>query len=164
MHSWNSLAGSESATKQGRSAAPQPSRAASIISGIPGHEIDGLKLSNIKILYQGGGTREQAAIEPPEKETDYPEPARFGDTPSYGFYIRHVKDLEISDVQVGYIKPDLRPAFALSDVRGADFQHVKAQHGPDIPTFVLSDVEDFSTHQCGLLPDKKLEHVKKDKL
>jgi polygalacturonase len=137
---------------------------ASIISGIPGHEINGLKLSNIKILYQGGGTREQAAIEPPEKETDYPEPARFGDTPAYGFYIRHARDLEISDVQVGYAKPDQRPAFALSDVQGADFQHVKAMHGPDVPTFVLSDVEDFVTHQCGLLPDKRLEHAKKDKL
>src|SRR5205085_779590 len=39
----------------------------SIISGIPGHYIEDVKLSNIRIYYQGGGTKEQAAIEPPEK-------------------------------------------------------------------------------------------------
>src|SRR5262249_6633272 len=31
---------------------------ASIISGIPGHSIEDLKLSNIRIYYQGGGTNE----------------------------------------------------------------------------------------------------------
>jgi hypothetical protein len=37
-------------------------------------------------------------------------------------------------------------------------------HGPDIPTFVLNDVEDFSTHQCGLLPDRRLERAKRERL
>jgi polygalacturonase len=44
---------------------------ASIISGIPGNEIEDVKLSNIRIFYQGGGTKEEAAVEPPEKETNY---------------------------------------------------------------------------------------------
>lgn len=58
---------------------------ASIISGIPGHPIEDLRMSNIRIYYQGGGTREQAALEPPEKEKDYPEPVMFGEMPAYGF-------------------------------------------------------------------------------
>ena len=45
------------------------SRYGSIISGIPGHPIEDLKLSNIRIHYQGGGTKEQAALAPPERET-----------------------------------------------------------------------------------------------
>src|SRR6476661_6268951 len=47
---------------------------ASIISGVPGNDIEDVRLSNIRIYYKGGGTPVQAALQPPEKETDYPEP------------------------------------------------------------------------------------------
>src|SRR3712207_1005213 len=38
-------------------------RFASIIAGLPGHPVEDVPLSNIRILYRGGGTREQAALE-----------------------------------------------------------------------------------------------------
>lgn len=60
------------------------SKYASIISGIPGHDIEDVRLSNIRIYYKGGGTKEQAALEPPEKEKDYPEPVMFGRCPPTG--------------------------------------------------------------------------------
>ena len=63
------------------------SRYASIIRGIPGHDIEDVRLSNIRIYYKGGGTKEQAALEPPAKEKDYPEPVVFGERPAYGFFI-----------------------------------------------------------------------------
>jgi len=134
-------------------------RYASIVSGIPGHDIEDVKLSNIRIFYQGGGTKEQAALEPPERENDYPEPRMFGDIPAYGFFIRHVKGIELSNIEVGFLKEDLRPAFILSEVKAADFQHIKAQHAQDVPTFVLKNVEDFSLHQCKGLADTKLERI-----
>jgi polygalacturonase len=52
-------------------------RLGSIISGIPGHEIEDVKISNIQILHQGGGTKEDAAYQPPEYEDTYPEPTMF---------------------------------------------------------------------------------------
>src|SRR5436853_712801 len=70
----------------------------SIISGIPGHDIEDVRMSNIRVYYQGGGTLEQAALNPPEKETDYPEPSMFGVIPAYGFYIRHVKGIEMDNI------------------------------------------------------------------
>jgi hypothetical protein len=70
----------------------------------------------------------------------------------------------MSDVEVSFTKADMRPAFVLIDVKDADFQHVKAQRGPDVPTFVLKDVEGFSTNQCWQVPDKRLERVTLDKL
>ncbi|MFL6210076.1 MAG: glycoside hydrolase family 28 protein [Pyrinomonadaceae bacterium] len=137
---------------------------ASIISGVPGHDIEDLRLSNIRIYYQGGGTRAQAALEPPEKETDYPEPVMFGEMPAYGFFIRHVRGLEMNDVEVGYLKEDLRPPFVLNDVRGADFHRVKAQRTQAKPIFALKNVADFSTYQCWPIPDVRLEHVVEKKL
>jgi polygalacturonase len=53
------------------------SRLGSVISGIPGHAIEDVKISNIQILHQGGGTKEDAAYQPPEYEDMYPEPTMF---------------------------------------------------------------------------------------
>jgi len=136
---------------------------ASIISGIPGHPIEDVRLSNIRIYSQGGGTKEQAALEPPEKEDAYPEPAMFGELPAYGFFIRHVKGLQMSDVEVSYIKDDARPAFVMNDVKGADFFRVRAQHGSDLPTFALKDIEGFSVQQSWPLADTRLEKVDRKK-
>src|SRR5215468_3584979 len=128
----------------------------SIISGIPGHDIEDVRLNNIQILYKGGGTAAQADREPPEEETAYPEPDMFGDIPAYGFFVRHVKGLEMNNVELRYMKDDFRPAFTLFDVKNSIFRFVKAQHGRNIPTFLLKDVEDFNTYQSSV-PDTKLE-------
>ena len=49
----------------------------------------------------------------------------FGAMPSHGFYIRHAKNIEISDVEIVALKEDARPAFAAEDVQGANFSHLK---------------------------------------
>jgi polygalacturonase len=140
------------------------SRQACIITGIPGHYIEDVKLSNILMLHQGGGSKQDAAIQPPENENGYPEPNRFGPMPAHGFFIRHVKGISMRDVEVKYIKEDLRPAILLDDVRGADFTHLQAAHAPDAPTFVLKNVEDFSVYQSKPLPDTQLEKVEQKML
>ena len=139
-------------------------RYASIISGIPGHLIEDIRLSNIRIHYRGGGTKEQAAVEPPEREANYPEPSMFGEIPAYGSFIRHVKGIELSNVEVSYMKEDLRPAFVLDDVQGADFLNVKAQQAANVPVFALKNVTDFRVHQSRPTPDTRLERVEQKKL
>jgi polygalacturonase len=134
-------------------------RYASIISGIPGHPIEDVRLSNIRIYYRGGGTKEQAALDPPEKEDTYPEPTMFGELPAYGFFIRHVKGIQLRDVEVSYLKEDARPPFMLNDVAGADFLHVRAQRATDVSTFVLKNVENFSLQQSWPLPDTRIERT-----
>ncbi|HWW76710.1 MAG TPA: glycosyl hydrolase family 28 protein, partial [Pyrinomonadaceae bacterium] len=134
-------------------------RFASIIAGLPGHPVEDVRLSDIRILYRGGGTRAQAAIEPPEKETNYPEPSMFGDLPAYGFFIRHARGVELSNVSVGFMAEDLRPAFHLEDVRGAAFTNVAAQKAADVPTFVLKNVEDFAVRLSRPVPDTRVEQT-----
>lgn len=140
------------------------SHQATIISGIPDHCIEDLKLTNMLVLHQGGGTKEDAVIQPPELETAYPEPNRFGPMPVHGFYIRHAKNIEMRDVEVRYITEDLRPGIILEDVQGADFTHVKIQHAARVPTFVLRNVEDFNTYQSRPVPDTHLEKVEQQNL
>src|SRR4026209_282875 len=136
----------------------------SIISGIPGYLIEDVMLSNIRVYAKGGGTKEQAALEPPERETIYPEPSMFGELPAYGFFIRHVKGLQMRDVELSYLSPDWRPAFVLNNMQGAEFIHVKAKREADVPSFVLKNVSDFSLQQSWPLPDQRLERVDARKL
>ena len=133
---------------------------ASIISGIPGHDIEDVTLNNIRIYYKGGGTKQLAALEPPEKESDYPEPAMFGDIPAYGFFIRHVRGLEMNGINISYLKDDVRPPFILADAISVDLRNVKVQHAVGVPTFVLKEVNDFSLRDSYPIGDLRLPKVK----
>lgn len=133
---------------------------ASLISGIPGHDIEDVTLSNIRIYYKGGGTKEQAALNPPEKENDYPEPTMFGEIPAYGFFIRHVRGLEMNGVSVTYQKEDARAPFIINDGKAIEMRNVKAMHANGTPTFVLSDIENFSIRDSYPLEDLRLPSAK----
>jgi polygalacturonase len=118
------------------------SHISSIISGIPDYPIQDLKLSNIYIQHQGGGTAEHAKIVIPEGIDLYPDPQRFGtDTPSQGFFLRHINNLEMSHVEVQPATPDARPSFYLDGVNRADFVAVTAPTTP--PAFALHKVTDL---------------------
>jgi polygalacturonase len=150
-------------------------RLGSTISGIPGHAIEDVKISNVQIFHQGGGTKEDAAFEPPEYEETYPEPTMFGapprgapvtrrtlrSMPSYGFYIRHVKGIQFDNIEIRTEKDDQRPAYVLGDVHDADFFRVQAPHSADAPTFALHNVTDFSVSQCAGVADTKLKSVER---
>jgi parallel beta-helix repeat protein len=133
-----------------------------IISGIPGHDIEDLTLSNIRIYFQGGGTKDQSAIQVPVQEKEYPEPARMGITPAYGFFIRNVKDLKVSDVEVNVMKDDMRPAFVLDNVDGADFQHVRAQKSIGAASsFMLNQVKNFNIYNSTPVANTKVANADK---
>jgi hypothetical protein len=70
----------------------------------------------------------------------------------------------MNNVEVSYMKEDLRPAFALDDVKGATFQNAKAQRAADALIFALKNVEDFSVRQSNGVPDTRLERVAEKKL
>ena len=134
-----------------------------IISGIPDHDIEDVRLSNIHIYTKGGGSKEQAATQPAEKENAYPEPSMFGDMPSYGFFIRHVRGIELDNIQLHTIKPDARPAFVLHDVKGVDFFRVKADRAEGSPAIVLKGVEAFSVSQSPILPDTHKDRIEDER-
>jgi polygalacturonase len=114
-----------------------------IVSGVPGHPIEDLRVHDIYIQHRGGGTREQAAIVPPEDEQKYPEPNMFGPMPSQGFYLRHVKNVSLSNIEIAAIADDARPAFVMQDVEGADLFHIQAP--PNAPVLEMHDCRAIRT-------------------
>jgi len=139
-------------------------RHGAIISGLPGHEIEDLQMSNIRIYFQGGGKAEMAAREVPELEKDYPEPYRFGTMPAYGFFIRHVKNLKMHDMEVSFLSDEQRPAFILDAVTEAELHDIKAQKPAGAPYFVLKNVKDFTISRSKGVKDTHLDQADKTDL
>ena len=93
------------------------------------------------------------SLKVPEIEDAYPELLRFGPTPCNAFFIRHLKHLEMSHVEIAPSNPDPRPAFWLEDVNRADFFAITA---PPQPNFSLHNVTDLRIHWSRAAKDTTL--------
>jgi polygalacturonase len=143
---------------------------ASLLSGIPSNLIEDVKLSNCYFGHRGlpamaPSSREGPArpmpdwhtINVPESEEGYPELLAFGPTPSNAFFIRHLKNLEMSHVEVAPAVADPRPAFWLEDVHRADFFAITA---PPQPNFSLRNVSDLRILWSRAAKDTTIENAK----
>ncbi|GII23661.1 exo-poly-alpha-D-galacturonosidase [Planosporangium mesophilum] len=131
----------------------------STIAGIPDHQVEDIRISNVRHHMVGGLSMNDAPANPPEREDAYPEPSMFGTLPAFGFFIRHARGITLDDVEVRFDKTDTRPACALRDVADVDFHHNRADKVPGVPTFVLDDVDGFIVTTSRPIADTRLDHV-----
>jgi polygalacturonase len=131
-------------------------RQASIISSVPGGDINDISLHDIRIYTKGGGTAIQATREMPEVEKEYPEPERHGITSAYGFYIRHVNDIDMHNIRVIPMTEDLRSPFVIESVSGLNMSNINVSHAAKVPVFDIKNVSNFSVSQSGDIADKKI--------
>jgi polygalacturonase len=101
------------------------------IAGLPDEPLEGIRLENIRLVFEGGGTEEQAANVPKELGTGYPEPS--GVMPAYGLFARHVKDLELANITTSFMTDDARPAMEFIDVNGLEIDNYKPQVAKGVP-------------------------------
>jgi polygalacturonase len=92
---------------------------ASSITGIPGHPVEDITLSDISLTMKGGVAAATAAPVP-EAEGAYPHAPMFGPLPAYGLYVRHVRGLSMRNVRLAVEAADARPASILEDVTRSD--------------------------------------------
>jgi polygalacturonase len=128
----------------------------SLLTGIPGYNIEDVVLRDILIVSEGGGTAEQAAIEVPEGPKTYPEPTMFGALPAYGFFVRHLDGLTMNNVQMRTEQPDARPAIVLDQVSRAKFFQVEARNAGKTPVFSLRAVENFAVRYSEPVEDTSM--------
>jgi len=131
-------------------------------SGVPGYPIEDVKISDVYLHQVGGGGQELAALDPPEKEAAYPDPGMFGAIPASGFFLRHIRNLEMSNVEIATESPDARPAFWLKDVSGADFFRIRVPRPS--PVFDLRQVSDFRIFGSQFIADATAEHIDSRKI
>ncbi len=133
-----------------------PARFSSILTGIPNSSIQDVKLSDIYIEPAGGVSAEVGDL--PEDENQYPDPNRFGETPCYGFYLRHMRHVEMSHVELAPMLPDVRPAFSLVEVDRADFFAITAPRANG-NVFALNNVTDLRIGWSRAAEDVTLANV-----
>jgi Pectate lyase superfamily protein/Glycosyl hydrolases family 28 len=98
----------------------------SSITGVPGHDVSGIALRNIRISGKGGGGAGLVSRPVPQRKREYPDATRFRDLPAYGLYCRHVTQLRVEQTTLSVDTPDSRPALVLDDVREATVKSLTA--------------------------------------
>jgi polygalacturonase len=139
-------------------------RFASIIAGLPGHPVEDVQLTSVRIVYRGGGTLQDAGRVPPENETADPEPSMFGTLPAYGLFVRHAKNVVLRDVEVSFMGDERRPAVVLQDVEAIRFEGLRAARTAGVPLFTLRDVRGFSVLGSPGFPDTRRDAVRTESL
>jgi polygalacturonase len=135
-----------------------------IISGIPGHPIEDVTISNVYLVQRGGGSAERAAADPPEEEADYPEPSRFGPLPAQALFMRHVRNIESNHLEIASKTPDARPVCWLRDVDDAAFTRFKPPPNSQGAAFLLQDTRRFRVAASAPVPDTTLDTVRQKTL
>jgi hypothetical protein len=87
------------------------------ISGIPGHNVENVSLSNLSLEFDGLRHVEAVPVSPPENLDHYPEGTMFGVLPSFGLYCRHASGLVLSNVRLDtHDAFEMRSALVMDDV------------------------------------------------
>ncbi|MCS3795523.1 glycoside hydrolase family 28 protein [Niastella sp. OAS944] len=116
------------------------------ITGLPGHPVENVVLENIKVTYEGGGSKQVAHFrldslpKVPENAGDYPEFSMFGELPCWGLYVRHATGIQLKNVKLEYKKPDFRPAVIFDDVKQLQIDNLDIPTAQSAPVIVLKDV------------------------
>jgi len=120
------------------------------IAGLPGHPVENLTLSNIRIRFAGGGKDADAQRPIEEKPEAYPEYSMFGRLPAYGFYRRQARNVRFDRVEVGSLAPDARPSLVCEDMDGLRLSAWSALTGSATgPDMRLENVRDALIQSCG---------------
>ena len=90
------------------------------ITGIPGYPVENIRLDNISIHHKGGVTAQELPqlynnVED-EREKKYPEATMWGVLPAKGFFIRHARNVKLSNIDIQTAEQDARRDFIMIDV------------------------------------------------
>ena len=92
------------------------------ITGLPGYLVRNVWISNVSIHHKGGVKKNQlteiADSIANEKAADYPEATMWGNLPAKGFFVRHARNVQFSNIHVSTVDEDVRPDFVEVDTEG----------------------------------------------
>lgn len=133
----------------------------SIIAGVPGLPIEDVQITNMFLEQIGGETpRKWSDLDPKEREVAYPDADMFGDLPASGFFLRHAKNLQFSNVEVAVQKNDPRPAFWAEDIDDLGLFRIRT---PDTsPAFHLQQVRALRVFGSKNLTDRVQGSITKE--
>lgn len=87
------------------------------------HPISGVRFENLSIHYAGGGGTTEDAVECAEPYHDPNDggPRVMGVRPSWGLFLRHLRDSTFNDIRLGFAHNDDRPSVLITDCHNVTF-------------------------------------------
>lgn len=111
---------------------PGETRTCITLNGVGEDFLENISLSNIHLIFEGGGTAEEAQLrDVPQIAGEYFE---IGDRPAHGVYARNVRGLTLDNIRIETATPDLRPAVVLDNVADATLSGLTTQGNPNGPS------------------------------
>lgn len=133
------------------------------IIGEVGHPIKNVSISNVKINYDGGGTKAESLVEKPELVNEYPESTMLGDLPAYGFFVRHVDGITFRDVVLNFNKEEHRPAMLFNDVANLKLLNFEAEIAEDaLGQVVIQNSRNIFVNGCSPKMSKIFLRLERD--
>jgi hypothetical protein len=83
----------------------------------------------------------------------------FGELPAWGLYVRHVKNLQLQNVQLDLMQPDYRPACIFDDVKQLKLESVSIPACNTLPVIILRDIQEQTLHNLRL-PQEESKAIK----
>lgn len=130
------------------------------LTSVAGQFIENILLSDVQVIYAGGGTAEMAALR------DVPQVSggeyfACGVLPAYGLFARNVRGLVLDDVRFETASADLRPAVVFDHVEDAAISGLGVQGDKNAESALrLIDAKDLYMNAVRLLaPAKIFAHI-----
>jgi hypothetical protein len=125
----------------------------SSITGIPGYDVENVKLSNITIHTKGGGDSKLAEkiLDDDKTIKAYPSGGMWGDIQASGLFMRHVNGIDINDVDILIDEKDMRPLLIMDDIKNVQINNIQTNNlniGKSILDFV--NVKNLRLYNCNI--------------
>lgn len=119
----------------------------SSITGIPGHYVENISLSNIQFFNKGDIDKGdfQADIKNVKEDIKgYPQPTTWNELPSSGLFIRHAKNVQVRGLMLSSQNPDVRIPIIGVDVNGLQIASISKIYNSSSDVFFKGfNITDF---------------------
>lgn len=112
------------------------------ITGVPLASIESISLDHIRLINTGGvkvGAYPADHTKVKENEKGYPDAQSWKELPSYGFFIRHVKNIDMADISLGSAQQETRSPLIGVDIQSLTLKNFTVD-GKISPAILLVDV------------------------
>ncbi len=100
----------------------------SAITGYPGNYVENVQISDVYISVRGSDNPADTTTNVRENAGGYPFNRMFGSNlPSYGFYVRHAKNISFDNVEMAVENTEVRPAMVFDDAHEIYLTTIKAE-------------------------------------
>ena len=127
------------------------------ITGVGAAKIENISLSHLRLVNRGGlkqGDFISTIDSVVEDEKGYPEPTVWKNLPVFGLFMRHVKNISVTDISLVNMQSDPRPAFAAIDIDHLNMSGVSIEGSSSLPGLLVKGVKQLTAEKVKVISNR----------